>query len=91
MAETFGSLVDKIAIAELKIHHMERETQRKDVEEVHRNECRQRLGVLKAQRNDLTQELDELLESYREGKSQPKIYRQFKMYNDPKYQRRIEP
>ena len=86
MAETMGSLIDKICIAELKIYHMREQAERADVAEEHRTLCRNRLGILREQRDDLVGEINGLVESWSQGKYKPKVYRQFKMYNDPRFQ-----
>ena len=88
MAETLGSLADKISIIELKRYYMMKQTERKDVDEEHQQSCLQRLNILTEQRNDLVEEIDELFRSVMAGKQQLKIYRQYKMYNDPKYRSR---
>ncbi|HOW28596.1 MAG TPA: DUF4254 domain-containing protein [Elusimicrobiota bacterium] len=88
MAETVGSLVDKISIVELKIYHMQEQVVRLDVSEQHRHQCRLRIDVLKQQRNDLERELTELYRDVLSGRRQLKVYRQFKMYNDPAYRTR---
>ena len=85
MAETIGSLVDKISISELKIFHMREQVDRADAAEAHRALCRQRVLVLEEQRNDLAAEMNDLLARWKRGAWAPKIYRQYKMYNDPKY------
>jgi DNA-binding transcriptional MerR regulator len=86
MAETIGSLVDKISIAELKRYHMQEQADRADAAPEHRERCRQRVEIITQQRDDLAQELSELIQLWTEGKWRPKVYRQFKMYNDPQYQ-----
>jgi hypothetical protein len=85
MAETVGSIVDKISILELKIYHMAEQLGRRDVDKKHRIEVKGRLLVLKKQKADLEDELSVLLSDLAAGKAKLKIYRQFKMYNDPKY------
>jgi hypothetical protein len=85
MAETIGSLVDKISIVNLKIYHMKEQISRKDVDSQHINECKVKLDILKEQRKDLEDELTDLFYSVIKGKVRLKVYRQFKMYNDPKY------
>ncbi len=85
MAETIGSLVDKISISELKIFHMLEQVERTDATEEHRAMCRQRVAVLREQRDDLANEMNDLLLRWTQGKWAPKIYRQYKMYNDPKF------
>ena len=85
MAETLGSLTDKITILELKRYYMERQTERSDVREEHRQQCRLKLAVLTEQRDDLVVEINQLFEAVMTKQQQLKVYRQFKMYNDPKY------
>jgi Protein of unknown function (DUF4254) len=85
MAETIGSLVDKLSIAELKIYHMREQVARADADTAHRGRCADRLAVLEEQRDDLAAELSGLWERLRAGVYRPKVYRQFKMYNDPQY------
>mgnify|MGYP003578314031 FL=1 len=87
MAETVGSLVDKITIIELKIFHMREQAQRDDVSDDFRRGCEQRLDVMREQRDDLTEEVTKLVNDMAGGRVVPKIYRQFKMYNDPQYRR----
>ncbi len=85
MAETIGSLADKLCIAELKVYHMREQAERGDAPDAFRAQCRDRLAVLEEQRDDLAAELTELLGALGAGRAAPKVYRQFKMYNDPAY------
>lgn len=85
MAETVGSLVDKLSIVELKIFHMREQAERRDGSPEFRARCHDRLAILLRQRDDLAEELSELLEAVASGRVVPKVYRQFKMYNDPSY------
>lgn len=87
MAETIGSLVDKITIIELKIYHMREQAGRDDVDSQFRHRCEDRLGVMHEQRDDLARELTMLAAEIAGGRVTPKVYRQFKMYNDPQYRR----
>ena len=87
MAETVGSLVDKITIIELKIFHMQEQARRDDVTDDFRARCGQRLEVMREQRDDLAVELTKLVADMSAGRVRPKVYRQFKMYNDPQYRR----
>ncbi|HUF28249.1 MAG TPA: DUF4254 domain-containing protein [Gemmatimonadaceae bacterium] len=90
MAETVGWLADKISIVELKIYHMREQADRPDADAAFRERCEQRLGVLRMQRDDLAEELTTLLRDIAAGRVVPKVYRQFKMYNDPAYRRRAD-
>ncbi|HEX6537388.1 MAG TPA: DUF4254 domain-containing protein [Gemmatimonadaceae bacterium] len=85
MAETVGWLADKISIMELKIYHMREQMERSDVTTEFRAQCAERVAVLELQRDDLASELSALLADIAAGRVVPKVYRQFKMYNDPRY------
>ena len=85
MAETIGWLADKITISELKIYHTQEQLERTDVGPEHKEMCRRRLEVLRRQRDDLCEELSALYADVVSGKVELKIYRQFKMYNDPRF------
>jgi len=87
VAETVGSLVDKITIIELKIYHMAEQRDRDDVTGEFRLRCDQRLEVMREQRDDLAAEITRLVSDMAGGRVVPKVYRQFKMYNDPQYRR----
>ncbi len=85
MAETLGSLADKLSIVELKIYHMREQAERVDRPPGFGARCEDRLAVLRAQRDDLAAELTQLAADVAGGRVTPKVYRQFKMYNDPQY------
>jgi hypothetical protein len=85
MAETMGWLIDKLCIAELKIYHIQEQIDRPDLSADLRQLSRDRLGVMQRQRDDLMAELNEFTASWSRGTWQPKVYRQFKMYNDPRF------
>jgi hypothetical protein len=82
-SETAGSMIDRLSILSLKIHHMRHEAQRADAEAKHREVCGEKLARLQAQRDDLQRCLDTLLQAAAKGVAFYRIYRQFKMYNDP--------
>lgn len=82
-SETAGSMVDRLSILSLKIHHMRLQTQRKDVDRAHVDSCAARLSRFLEQRQDLAGCFDRLLAEASCGDAWFKIYRQFKMYNDP--------
>jgi hypothetical protein len=83
-SETAGSMVDRMSIMALKIHAMRAQTQRSDVDEAHRATSAVKLQRLLEQRNDLGYCLDQLLGDAKAGRAYFKVYRQFKMYNDPR-------
>jgi len=84
-SETAGSMIDRLSILALKIHAMRAQTQRHDVDAAHRQSSRDRLARLEQQRADLATCLDALLADCAAGRAHFKVYRQFKMYNDPRF------
>ncbi len=74
--------IDRLSILELKIYHMQAEAERAEASEEHKAACSRKLGVLREQRADLSQSIDELLQDIAEGRKKMKVYRQMKMYND---------
>ena len=82
-SETAGAMIDRLSILALKIHHMRAQTQRLDAGAAHVEACAARLQRLLVQRADLSGCFDRLLREAREGRAYFKVYRQFKMYNDP--------
>ena len=82
-SETAGAMTDRLSILCLKIHHMRAQTQRCDAGAAHVAMCSEKLQRLIAQRQDLGACFDQLLAEARQGRAYFKIYRQFKMYNDP--------
>jgi hypothetical protein len=84
-SETAGSIIDRMSIMALKIHAMRWQTQRADVDEAHRQASAVKLARLQEQRGDLGACLDALLADAQAGRAYFKVYRQFKMYNDPRF------
>jgi len=82
-SETLGAMIDRLSILSLKIFHMSLQTLRDDVEKSHIEVCTNKLIILKKQRYDLCICFDELLRDCQNGLRHIKLYRQFKMYNDP--------
>jgi len=84
-SETAGALTDRLSILSLKIFHMDWQTRRADADAAHHATSRDRLARLMEQRGDLAGCLDTLLRGCLAGTLRYKVYRQFKMYNDPKF------
>lgn len=82
-SETPGSIIDRLSIVALRIYHMREQAERRDADAAHREKARRRLEVLAQQKSDLGQALAELLDDLTEGTKLLRVYRQFKMYNDP--------
>ncbi len=84
-SETGGSIIDRLSIMSLKVKAMTAQTARNDVDVVFIETARAKLSRLEEQRGDLARCFDELLRDCRSGQAYFKVYRQFKMYNDPKF------
>lgn len=84
-SETAGAMVDRLSILALKIFHMRAQTERRDAGKEHLEISRARLARLTEQRADLSGCFDALLADCRAGRARFKVYRQFKMYNDPAF------
>ena len=84
-SETAGSIIDRMSIMALKIHAMRAQTLRTDVDAAHVSSSQVKLDKLLQQRGDLGNCLDTLLADTQAGRAYFKVYRQFKMYNDPRF------
>ena len=82
-SETPGMMIDRLSIMALKEYHMAEQAERVDVSSEHRAKCAVRVTVLKEQQADLADALRILLSELASGRRGFKVYRQFKMYNDP--------
>jgi len=83
-SETPGMIIDRLSILSLKIFHTREQIERSDVDLDHIQRNRERLEVLTEQRVDLATSLKKLWDEIQNGKRRFKLYRQLKMYNDPK-------
>jgi len=84
-SETAGSIIDRMSIMALKVFAMRQQTERSDVDDAHRSASAVKLARLQQQRADLGGCLDALLGDAAAGRAYFKVYRQFKMYNDPRF------
>jgi hypothetical protein len=81
--ESLGMAIDRLSILSLKIWHMNEQLARTDVSGHHIRACADKAAVLLGQRRDLEQSVLDLLDDFAAGRKQPRLYFQFKMYNDP--------
>ncbi len=80
--ETLGAALDRMSILSLKIFHMRENSMDADLEPDLRAECGVKLEILIRQREDLGSDMLLLLDEYASGQKQPRVYYQFKTYND---------
>ncbi len=81
--ETPGSVIDRLSILSLRLFHMHEQARRTDATAEHLAKVHARLEILGEQHRDLSNSLVELLGDIFAGRKRLKVYRQFKMYNDP--------
>ena len=82
-SETPGMMIDRLSIMSLKKYHMVEETLRSDASDEHKVMCNGKVKVLEEQIKDLSDCLTGILDDLQKSKLRFKVYRQFKMYNDP--------
>lgn len=81
--ETPGQAIDRLSILALRLYHMDEQLERADASAEHRAKVSAKLEILHTQHADLSASLQELLDDVFAGRKRLKLYRQFKMYNDP--------
>lgn len=89
VTETPGSVLDRLSILALKIHHMGLSYQNESNQEF-KEECRLKYIKLKAQRDDLVEALKILFEDIKNGERRFETYYQYKMYNDARFNKLIK-
>ena len=82
-SETPGSIIDRLSILALRMFHLEEQTQRADATPEHLESVRHKLAVCLIQHDDLSTALVQLWDDLLAGRKRHRLYRQFKMYNDP--------
>jgi hypothetical protein len=81
--ETPGGALDRLSILSLKILRMRQQTERTGITCEHVAACSAKLAVLLEQRDDLRTSLRLMISELNSGIVRMRVYRQFKMYNDP--------
>lgn len=81
--ESLGWAIDKLSILALKIYHINVELTRDYISSDHRMKCSKRYELLMSQKHDLFSAINFLVHEIEMGQKIYKVYRQFKMYNDP--------
>lgn len=81
-SETPGMIIDRLSILTLKHYHMALQTVREDVDDTHRQNCRDKLTLIENQRNQLLSCLQIFLQEILDKTRTYRLYHQLKMYND---------
>ena len=84
-SETPGSIIDRLSILTLKMFHIREHLETDNIPDQERQNSNIRLSVLEEQYGDLAQAIDALMLELRQAKKHHKVYRQFKIYNDPNF------
>ena len=82
--ETPGSAMDRLSIMSLRIYHMQEQLDREDIDADLAAKVQGKLDRCHEQLADLSGALATLLDDVFAGRKRLKLYRQMKMYNDPK-------
>ena len=82
-SETPGSIIDRMSVLSLRVHHMALQAERGTASSSHRAQCRDKHELLVEQSARLTHCLSRLLEQLSEGRIRLIPTPRFKMYNDP--------
>lgn len=83
-SETPSNIINRLSILCLKIYHIQERLKRQDSGDDQQT-MEIRLNVLEEQRQDIAKALDQLIQELRLGEKKHKVYRQFKIYNDPSF------
>jgi len=83
MAETLGSLVDKLTIANIRLWHLEDQRRDLSLSDAKRLQAADKIAIVNSERNDLMDEIDDYLYKALRGKAKlrapkVKIYKEFK-------------
>ncbi len=81
--ETVGSCIDRLSIIAIRIYHLREQVDREDADEIHRQKVLAKLAVCEVQKKELADTLSRVVAEILAGERRHRVYRQFKMYNDP--------
>ncbi len=84
-----GSVIDRLSVMSLRIYHLQRLADNADRDSASRVEARRRLVICRRQRADLAAALQHLFGELAAGRAKMGVYRQFKLYNDPRFNPRM--
>ena len=82
MAETFGTLIDKLSITNIKLYHEEDVNREPTSTDTEIASSTRRIHILNSQRNELIQEIDELFYDVLHGKKEFKPVKIMKKYHN---------
>ena len=88
--ETPGGAIDRLSILALRVHHLREACDDPQADAGKRDEARRRLAVCQRQRSDLASALQALLDGIGRGDLRLRVYRQFKLYNDPRFNSHLD-
>ena len=80
MPETLGSLIDKLAITNLRLWHLEEVKHDDEASDSEVADVARKIGVVNKQRNALIDEIDEFLDEARNNLKKPITSPKLKLY-----------
>lgn len=81
MAETLGSLIDKLTIANIRLWHLEDKRRDRTLPNMDRLHAADMVSEVNAQRNDLIDEIDHYVDdALKHPHKKTRLYRKHKMY-----------
>jgi len=80
MAETLGSLIDKLNIANIRLWHLEDKRRDKTLSDAERLEAADMVSEVNKQRNDLIDEIDQFFKDVVDGKIKKIVVKKNKTY-----------
>lgn len=86
-SETIGSIIDRLSILALRIHHLDEIASSLSAPANQVAQATQRLVIAREQHFDLSLALRTLVADIATGQRRHKTYRQLKLYNDPLFNR----
>jgi len=81
--ETPGSTMDRLSILALRLYHLQEQLDRVDVDQAHLDSVQRKMAICRLQQDELSKALEQLIDDLIAGRKRHRIYRHFKMYNDP--------
>jgi hypothetical protein len=90
-SETPGSIIDRMSILTLRLFHLRQQRMEQDLKASLRETIDGRVRVATQQHDDLAQCLRQLCDDLLAGRKRHRVYRQLKMYNDPRFNPHLKP
>jgi len=84
-SETPANIINRLSVLSLKIFHLKERLDNDNLGKEDKHTVNLRFRILEEQVRDVSKALDQLLLDLRQARKKHKVYRQFKIYNDPSF------